>query len=150
MRHLDTINCKAIFMCNAQFEHFSRPFLSFYAKAYHTQSGFTLIEVMIVVAIIGILSAIAVPSYYNYIVDAQKNACMSEIKAYSNYVLTTLNDQEVNSVSIAPTVSACQSITDASGWTLETYQKIEAVTKSPSNTRIECDITNSTPCVVLP
>ena len=53
-------------------------------------------------------------------------------------------------MSIAPTVSACQSITDTSGWTLETYQKIEAVTKSPSNSRIECDIPNGTPCVVLP
>ena len=37
-----------------------------------TQRGFTLIEVMIVVAIVGILSAIAYPSYQEYVAKSRR------------------------------------------------------------------------------
>ncbi len=43
-----------------------------------TQKGFTLIELMIVVAIIGILAAIAIPQYQNYIAKSQVSRVMSE------------------------------------------------------------------------
>ncbi|WP_288726453.1 type IV pilin protein [uncultured Psychrobacter sp.] len=45
-----------------------------------TQSGFTLIEVMIVVAIVAVLAAIAFPSYQRYVIKTKRVDMMSEMQ----------------------------------------------------------------------
>jgi type IV pilus assembly protein PilA len=57
------------------------------------QSGFTLIELMIVTAIIGILAAVAIPAYQNYIIKAKITSAITSVAAIKIAIALCIENQ---------------------------------------------------------
>ena len=119
----------------------------------NAQKGFTLIELMIVVAIIGILAAIAIPAYQNYSKKSSQNACLAEVKAYANTVYTDINDPNVGYASaLAAAEDANASAPQGACSKVEVVAADKAVygtIKNPLDTtkpKIKCDLADNVKC----
>lgn len=108
------------------------------------KSGLALIELIVVIAIIGILVLISIPAYQNYLKKANDAACLFEMKNYA-YLYVSERIAENPNISSLPLASSLKHCTFSTPNNLLADTLIATV-PSGSGKIITCDVKEKVEC----
>lgn len=104
------------------------------SRLYPSQLGFTLIELMIVVAILGILAAIAYPSYQGYVERTNRADMMAEMQQIASRIESNkINYKRYDRIPLSSVLSGTVATNGSANFPI-TGNALYTVTVTPNNT----------------